>query len=409
MRLNLMLLICVGVTVSQNVTSYHGFKKYIIDHTNENIYKYMIELQMTSTNIDFWLLSKNQSIVSVSPEVQAVFEDRLGALEAPYDIEPFSDNEGVCESDSEYRRSTRQTSGFFKRFHRYSGILDYIYAIAASYPKYVKIESLGYSNEGRVIPGISISINGNHRERKIAYIQGGAHGREWICTPTILYTVSEILANIHAFRSILQNTRLYFVPLVNPDGYEYTHTVDRFWRKNRHRFPGRQCVGVDINRNFGLYWGSRGSSNNHCSEIFNGLTPFSEPETQAVRTFLEKNRSRVKLVLDVHSFGKFFFYPYGYTKASPPTKHLLHTVAQRASNAISNYRGTRYTIGSSSNLLYEASGGLDDWAYGSLGIPLSYTVELPGNGFSVPSHEILHIGRETYAGFIEFIRHVTLF
>lgn len=87
----------------------------------------------------------------------------------------------------------------------------------------------------------------------------------------------------------------------------------------------------------------------------------------------------------------------------------MHTVAQRASNAISNYRGTRYTIGSSSNLLYEASGGLDDWAYGSLGIPLSYTVELPGNGFSVPSHEILHIGRETYAGFVEFIRHVSLF
>lgn len=52
----------------------------------------------------------------------------------------------------------------------------------------------------------------------------------------------------------------------------------------------------------------------HCSEIFNGLTAFSEPETQAVKNFLEKNRSRVKLVLDVHSFGKFLFYPYGYTK-----------------------------------------------------------------------------------------------
>uniref|UniRef100_T1H0P5 Peptidase M14 domain-containing protein n=1 Tax=Megaselia scalaris TaxID=36166 RepID=T1H0P5_MEGSC len=163
----------------------------------------MIELQMTSTNLDFWLLSRNQSIVSVSPGMQNVFEDRLKDLEAPYDIDDLISNDENCSINGEY----------------------YINSIAARYPEYVRLEIMGYSTEGRAIPGISISIHGHHRERKIAYIQGGAHGREWICTPTILYTVSEILANIHAFRSILSDTRLYFVPLVNPDGYEYTHTV----------------------------------------------------------------------------------------------------------------------------------------------------------------------------------------
>lgn len=86
----------------------------------------MIDLQMKYTNIDFWILSKNQSIVSVSPEMQAIFEDRLNVLGAPYDTDSLLDNEDTCNSDNdaqcEFRRSTRQTSGFFKRFHRYSGV-----------------------------------------------------------------------------------------------------------------------------------------------------------------------------------------------------------------------------------------------------------------------------------------------
>lgn len=45
----------------------------------------------------------------------------------------------------------------------------------------------------------------------------------------------------------------FFVPVVNPDGYYHTHTVDRMWRKNRARF-GNTITGVDLNRNFGLVY-----------------------------------------------------------------------------------------------------------------------------------------------------------
>lgn len=80
---------------------------------------------MTSTNIDFWFLSRNQSVVSVPPEVQVMFEDRLNIIGAPYDIDTLLSNEDECESDDsqcELKRSTRQTSGFYKRFHRYSAV-----------------------------------------------------------------------------------------------------------------------------------------------------------------------------------------------------------------------------------------------------------------------------------------------
>lgn len=85
----------------------------------------MIELQMRSTNLDFWILSKNQSVVSVSPKFQTMFEYQLSVIGAPYDIESLLDNESNCsdsDNDCELKRSTRQTRGFFSRFQRYSGV-----------------------------------------------------------------------------------------------------------------------------------------------------------------------------------------------------------------------------------------------------------------------------------------------
>lgn len=41
---------------------------------------------------------------------------------------------------------------------------------------------------------------------------------------TVLFLASELLNNIRAFSRILADVEIYIVPLVNPDGYEYTHT-----------------------------------------------------------------------------------------------------------------------------------------------------------------------------------------
>ncbi|XP_055912211.1 carboxypeptidase B [Eupeodes corollae] len=411
--IGLMVLCCTSLAYA-NMEGYEGYKKYTIQHNDEDVYQYMVDLQTNDTNLDFWLLTRNVSIVAVAPFMQPILESQLESLGAPYIAKSLMD-EMILDDDTDcdgslcpLNRKTRQAGGFFRHYPRYDSIIQYMNALALRHPQFARLEVLGRSVEGRIIAGLSISLNGR-RDRKVAYIQGGTHGREWITTPTVLYFAAEILANINAFRSILRDTEIYVVPLMNPDGYEYSHTGDRFWRKNRHRFSLRSCVGVDINRNFGHYWNYKGSSQNHCSEVYSGLRPNSEPETQAVKRFLDRNRNRVKLVLDVHSFGKFLFYPYGFTKAAAPTRNLLHSVAVRAASQIAKYRGTVYTIGSSSNILYEASGGLDDYAYGALGIPLTYTLELPGNGFDYPASDLIHVCKETFAGYIEFVRHVSLF
>ena len=100
-------------------------------------------------------------------------------------------------------------------------------ALASRHPSHCRYESLGRSYEGRHIAGLSISLNSRARERRVAYIQAGTHGREWITPLTVLYLANEILNNLRAFQRILVDTEIYLVPLVNPDGYEYTHTTVR--------------------------------------------------------------------------------------------------------------------------------------------------------------------------------------
>uniref|UniRef100_A0A1A9WD14 Peptidase M14 domain-containing protein n=1 Tax=Glossina brevipalpis TaxID=37001 RepID=A0A1A9WD14_9MUSC len=407
--------------LADNLKGYKGYNKYTITYDNVETYRYLLDLEENDGKVNFWSLGRNMSIAVINSENQLIFEERLKELKAKFKNRVLLD-EIAClnfstpaESSNDNLefdefRPKRQARGFFTHYPRYKEILNYMSILAKHYPQNCRYESLGRSFEGRHIAALSIFRNNRVRDRRVVYIQGGAHGREWIAPVTVLYLANEILGNLKTFERYLNDVEIYLVPLVNPDGYEYSHTSDRFWRKNRHQYPGRSCVGVDINRNFANNWNRRGASANICSEVFAGTAPASESETSAVVRYLEHNRNRIKLSVDVHSYGKFIFYPYGYSRtAYAHTRNFLHGVATRAASQIAKYRGTLYRVGTSANILYEASGGLDDFAYGNLGIPMSFTLELPGEDFHVPLTDIIDVCKETFAGFLELIRHASLF
>ncbi|VDM97627.1 unnamed protein product, partial [Onchocerca ochengi] len=128
----------------------------------------------------------------------------------------------------------------------------------------------------------------------------------------------------------------YIVPVLNPDGYEYTrsstHPEIRLWRKNRSppicqitkrglfSQPQQECCrGVDLNRNYDWQYGIEGSSNDPCSEIYQGRFAFSEPETQAVRNFISKRRGTIKTFLTFHSYSQILMYPFGHRQRTYTT------------------------------------------------------------------------------------------
>ena len=134
----------------------------------------------------------------------------------------------------------------------------------------------------------------------------GMHANEWITPSALTWMVNELVENSDAYDCILDRFDWYFVPMVNPDGYEYSHTVDRLWRKTRRNYTSsflrstarklrvddaesdENCVGADINRNFEYHWRKGGSSSNVCSPAFAGMKPFSEPESRALANFMLK-------------------------------------------------------------------------------------------------------------------------
>ena len=117
---------------------------------------------------------------------------------------------------------------------------------------------------------------------------------------------------------IIDNRELYFVPIVNPDGYEYNRRTNPggggMWRKNR-RNHGGGSFGVDLNRNYATGFGGSGSSGNRSSDIYRGTSPFSEPETAVLEAFAS-SRSFVT-VFSSHSYTDVLLRPFGYKTSQP--------------------------------------------------------------------------------------------
>lgn len=222
--------------------------------------------------------------------------------------------------------------------------------------------------------------------------------REWISPAVVTYIIDTFTENWSEQSQDVQNIDWYFLPVMNPDGYEYTHTNDRLWRKNRRR--NAFCMGVDLNRNYGYQWGGQGASRQPCSEIFAGSGAFSEPETKAVQNFLTKSAGNFKASLSFHSYGQYILYPWGYDRKVPPDHADLDRVGKLGADAIKKISGKEYTVGPAGSSLYPAAGGSDDWAKGTLKLKYSYTVELRDTGkygFMLPASEIISTGQEMMA------------
>lgn len=232
----------------------------------------------------------------------------------------------------------------------------------------------------------------------------GAHAREWIAVSTALLMLHE--QAMQCLNGDNCEPIYYFMPAVNPDGYVFTFTDDRLWRKNRSKPPiGSECYGTDLNRNWIFNWGYSGSSRNSCSVVYQGSKPFSAPETLAemkiLQSLLNDSQIYLKLYISYHSYGQGILYPYGYStdaqvKNSTEVRHgaLVYSYLLKLQSTFD------YNVMKSTQL-YPASGTSDDQA-ASLGIPYAYTVELRDqgqNGFILPLSKILPTFQENWAGF----------
>lgn len=277
--------------------------------------------------------------------------------------------------------------------------LDLLYA---TYPDIVtEKDSIGYTIEGRPIYMVKISDNVQiDEDEPEIFINGLIHAREPGALLFNLYYMRYLCDNYGSdplVTELVDEREFYFIPLVNPDGYEENRrnapNGGGMWRKNK-RNNGGGSYGVDLNRNWGYMWGydDFGSSPDPESEVYRGTGPFSEPETQFLREFV--NSREFITALNYHTYGGHCIYAYGYD----PMVHAEDLQLLMAmGDTMTSVNG--YNYGTVWQLLYPSNGDAVDWQYGERAEkPKIFSIVIEcgwaGDGFWPPESRIPEINEE---------------
>ena len=262
-------------------------------------------------------------------------------------------------------------------FHNLTELNEELKQIAEKYSNIVSLEVIGESFEKRPLYMIRISGAPSGIEKKPGIIfLGTHHAREHLSTEVPLYLIKHLVENYGILKMItdlIDSREIWIMPMVNPDGAFFDvegNTPYKWWRKNRRTDSQGNAFGVDLNRNYGYKWGGQGAGKEKESETYRGEAPFSEPETKAVKAFLESH-DNITLLLSYHTFSELILYPWGYTDDVIQNEKDLKVYQLLATEM---GRMTGYTPQKSSEL-YITSGDTTDWSYGKLGI-FSFTFEL---------------------------------
>ncbi|MDI9310661.1 MAG: M14 family zinc carboxypeptidase [Limnohabitans sp.] len=216
------------------------------------------------------------------------------------------------------------------------------------------------TSQNRPIHFVKISDNPDtdENEKRVLYTSLH-HAREPGSMQQLIYFMWYILENYDKdpeIRDLVNNSEIYCVPVVNPDGYVYNQTTNPtgggMWRKNR-----RGGYGVDNNRNYGYQWGTSGTSTtNTADDTYCGTSAFSEPENQAIK-WLTQQKNFIA-AFNNHSYANDLLFPYGWATNTPTPDNSKYLAI---SGEMVKYSGFQNYISAD---MYPASGDSDDWMYG---------------------------------------------
>ena len=290
-------------------------------------------------------------------------------------------------------------------YYTFNEVLAKLDEMRANYPNLITAKvPIGLSHQNKEIWMVKISDNADQDEDEPEMLYTGlTHAREPEGMEVLLYYMFYLLENYGTDpeATYLVNTReLYFVPVVNPDGYVYNQTNSPngggMWRKNR-RNNGDGSFGVDLNRNYSYNWGAnnQGSSPNPSSDTYRGPSAFSEPETQAIRQFHIPRH--IFNAFHYHTFGNYEIHPFGLSPTTLPPEpdrslFLLYGSEITAMNG--------YLLGNSwATVQYGVNGDAVDWSYGDTVVKnkvFAFTPEVGGesDGFWPPSSRIVPLAQQ---------------
>ncbi|KAI4881271.1 hypothetical protein NFI96_033790 [Prochilodus magdalenae] len=296
----------------------------------------------------------------------------------------------------------------FGAYHTLDTIYSWMDTLVAAHPSLVSKVLIGTSYERRPMYALKFSTGGTNRPA--IWVDAGIHAREWVSTASAVWMADKIATDYGvdpSVTSLLGQMDIYLMIVTNPDGYVYTHTSNRMWRKTRSENAGSLCRGVDPNRNWDAGFGGPGASKDPCSESYHGPHAMSEIEVKNVVDLIQSH-GNFKAFISIHAYSQLLMYPYGYVCSNIPHQNELDSVGRSAVRALSSLYGTSYSVGSICNIIYQASGGSIDWSY-DIGIKYSFAFELRDTGlygFLLPANQIIPTASETWLALKHIMEYV---
>jgi carboxypeptidase T len=316
---------------------------------------------------------------------------------------PKSNSRNICSTPVNFADPSGFQLGSMGGYFTYQEMLDHLDTLAARFPNLITVKQAVNTNTsigGLPIYYVKVSDNPYLDENEPEMLYTALHhAREPGSLSQMIYYLYYLLENYgnnDEATYIINNTQLYFIPCLNPDGYIFNQLNQPggggMWRKNR-RNNGNGSFGVDLNRNYGSqFWGmnNTGSSPNTNSDTYRGTAGFSEPETQAIRDFC--NDHQFKITLNYHTFGNLLVYPYGHAPDTyTPDSALFVNVADFLT------KENKYVFGTGNQTVgYTVNGDSDDWMYDEQVTKPKIFAMTPecGEGFWMPQNTILDLCRD---------------
>ena len=357
------------------------------------------ELQRVGLDIDHSHQQPGEWIEFAIPEskIAQLITTQLNYEIIHEDLEAFYASR--LDNNYESRDFELGSMGGYYTFAEIEEQLDILYA---DYPNLITEKvSLGTSLEGRNVWMVKMSDNPNLDEAEAEMLYTGLHhAREPMSYMNLFYFMHWLAENYETdpeAAALLNGRELYFIPAVNPDGLVYNQQIapngGGMQRKNMRETCSFGIDGIDLNRNYSYMWAydNVGSSPDGCSETYRGTAPFSEPETEIVKNFVEAHD--FKIALNYHSYGNLFIRPFGYDPdLSLPEEDF--EIFIEYGEAMTQYNG--YLFGTGIETVgYTVNGEACDWMYGEHGI-YAYTPEVGNNsdGFWPATSRIVPLAEE---------------
>ncbi|XP_055907038.1 zinc carboxypeptidase A 1-like [Eupeodes corollae] len=398
--------LCLALAFGER-TRYDNYRLYTVTPSNLEQLKILQEIEGKSDSVIFlqgpYVLGKAVQIVVAPHKAHDIID---GLRRNELDVQLIEKNLQTILDEEDIGLSSSRRSGYdWTAYHTLEETYNWLESLEKAHPDQVELIVGGKTYENREIRGVKISYKPGN---KGIFIEGGIHAREWISPATVTYLINELLTSEDpAIRNIAENNDWYIFPHVNPDGYAYTWTNDRLWRKTRK--PHGSCRGADPNRNWDISWNSVGASSSPCSETYAGPSPASEIEIESLSSYIESLAGKIQLYLSFHAYSQYLLYPFGHTSELPENSEDFEAVYDATVSAIKKRHGTKYTGGNIYDAIYPASGSSIDWVYSKVGTKLTFSYELRPSalsiryGFQLPASQIIATGEETMDSIVAMV------